>query len=105
VLHSLLSRRAEIRDFFQSNVEGSSPQVNTAQLTIARLEKPPSLTPRELEIALLMAEDSTNNEIAQALNLSVKTIEFHKTRIYERLHASGPAGVVRWAIRNGYLSA
>lgn len=72
--------------------------------TNASPARPCILTPRELEIVLLMAEDRENKEIAQALTLSVKTVEFHKTRIYERLQASGPAGVVRWAIRHGYVT-
>jgi DNA-binding CsgD family transcriptional regulator len=43
------------------------------------------LTPRELQIALLLAEGSTTREAAAALFLSPKTIEFHLRSVYRKL--------------------
>ena len=43
------------------------------------------LTPQELQVALQVARGLTNREVAQALFLSPKTVEFHLTRIYRKL--------------------
>jgi DNA-binding CsgD family transcriptional regulator len=43
------------------------------------------LTPRELQVALLVAEGATNREAAASLFLTVKTIEFHLGHIYRKL--------------------
>jgi DNA-binding CsgD family transcriptional regulator len=43
------------------------------------------LTPREMQIALSVAEGQTNREVAAALYLTPKTVEFHLTRIYRKL--------------------
>ncbi len=62
-----------------------------------------SLTPRELEVLTLIAQGHTNQEIAQELVISVKTVETHKANIKEKLGIRGQAGLVRYAIRHGLL--
>ncbi len=44
------------------------------------------LTPQELQIALLVAEGRSNKEVAAALYLSTKTVEYHLTRVYRKLN-------------------
>ena len=63
------------------------------------------LTPRQLEIVRLIAESNTNREIAQLLSISVKTVETHRSQVMERLGLHDAAGVVRYAIRLGLVSA
>ena len=63
-----------------------------------------NLTSREEEILKLVAEGLSNKEVATTLGVSVKTVEFHKTRIYERLSLSGIADLVRYAIRMGLIT-
>lgn len=63
-----------------------------------------ALTPRQREILQMIAEGNTNKQIAQALNLSVKTVEAHRTQIMERLDIHETAGLVRYAIRTGLVS-
>jgi DNA-binding NarL/FixJ family response regulator len=53
---------------------------------------PKRLTLRQLEILRLVAEGYQNKEIAQVLKISVKTVEFHKTRIMTELDIHTPAG-------------
>ncbi len=53
------------------------------------------LTPQELRIALAVAEGLSNNEIAAAVFLSVKTIETHLTRLYRKLGVRSRAGVAK----------
>jgi DNA-binding NarL/FixJ family response regulator len=63
-----------------------------------------SLSEREREILRLLAEGHTNAEIAQKLNLSVKTVETYRTRIMEKLHLRTRAELVRYALRKGLIS-
>jgi DNA-binding NarL/FixJ family response regulator len=63
------------------------------------------LTLRQLEILRLVAEGYQNKEIAQLLTISVKTVEFHKTRIMSELDIHTPAGLTRYAIDHGIAAA
>jgi DNA-binding NarL/FixJ family response regulator len=63
------------------------------------------LTLRQLEILRLVAEGYQNKEIAQLLVISVKTVEFHKTRIMSELDIHTPAGLTRYAIDHGIAAA
>ena len=63
------------------------------------------LTPRMREIVQLIAEGRSTKEIAFLLNLSVKTIETHRMHLMARLNLHDVAGVVRYALRNGLISA
>jgi DNA-binding NarL/FixJ family response regulator len=63
------------------------------------------LTLRQLEILRLVAEGHQNKEIAQLLKISVKTVEFHKTRIMNELDIHTPAGLTRYAIDHGIAAA
>lgn len=62
------------------------------------------LTARQREILQLIAEGNSTKEIAAKLNLSVKTIETHRSQIMERLGIRDIAGLVRYAIRVGIIS-
>jgi DNA-binding NarL/FixJ family response regulator len=63
------------------------------------------LTSRQREILQLVAEGKSTKEIAVALELSVKTVETHRAQIMERLDIHDVAGLVRYAIRLGLVSA
>ena len=63
------------------------------------------LTLRQLEILRLVAEGYQNKEIAQLLKISVKTVEFHKTRIMTELDIHTSAGLTRYAIDHGIAAA
>jgi len=62
-----------------------------------------TLTDREREILTLVAEGYTNREIAEALFISVKTVETHKANIMEKLNLHKRAELVRYAIKKGML--
>jgi non-specific serine/threonine protein kinase len=59
------------------------------------------LTPRQLEVAALVAASNTNRQIGRALGISEKTAEIHVGNIMERLHAPSRAGVASWATAHG----
>ena len=63
------------------------------------------LSPRERQVLQLIAEGKTTKEVADVLNISVKTAETHRTRIMEKLDIHETAGLVRYAIRRGLVQA
>jgi len=73
--------------------------------TPAASQESKRLTLRQLEILRLVAEGYQNKEIAQLLKISVKTVEFHKTRIMNELDIHTPAGLTRYAIDHGIAAA
>ncbi|MFY9225649.1 MAG: response regulator transcription factor [Blastocatellia bacterium] len=62
-----------------------------------------SLTSREREILQLIAEGKSNKEIANKLNLSLKTIETHRTNLMRKLQVKEVTGLVQYAIRKGLI--
>jgi DNA-binding NarL/FixJ family response regulator len=65
----------------------------------------PTLTPRQREVLQLIAEGHGTKEIAARLCLSAKTVETHRAQLMERLGIRDVAGLVRYAIRAGIVSA
>ncbi|MEK6804436.1 MAG: response regulator transcription factor [Nitrospirota bacterium] len=63
------------------------------------------LTPRQREVLQLVAEGHSTKDIAQKLNLSTKTVDTHRTELMQRLDIHDIAGLVRYAIRVGLISA
>ena len=63
------------------------------------------LTPRELEVLKLIAEAHTSKEIANALFISVKTVERHRQNILDKLGMSDRVELTRYAIRRGLIQA
>ena len=84
-----------------------SPSVADAVLTDYRkhVTNPVDLlTTREREVLRLIAEGGTNKDIANQLSLSVYTVEGHRGRLMEKLNLHSTGDLVRFAIRNGFIS-
>lgn len=64
----------------------------------------PMLTAREREVLQLLAEGKTNKEMAQNLDVSVKTIESHRSQIMYKLNLRSVAELTKYAIRAGITS-
>jgi DNA-binding NarL/FixJ family response regulator len=62
------------------------------------------LTPREREILGLVARGMTNQEIAEDLVISVRTVETHRAHVMDKLGFKNRAELVSYAIRRGILS-
>jgi DNA-binding CsgD family transcriptional regulator len=102
-------RRVEAREHLRSAVElfdglGAAPwseqarrELRASGESIPRRDPtaPEKLTPQELQIALQVAEGKTNRDVAAALFLSPKTVEFHLTRVYRKLNIRSRAELVR----------
>lgn len=63
------------------------------------------LTTRQTEVLALVARGGSSKAIAVQLNLSVKTIETHRSQIMDRLGIRDVAGLVRYAVRTGLISS
>jgi DNA-binding NarL/FixJ family response regulator len=61
------------------------------------------LTPRELEVLKLIAEANTSKQIAQALWISIKTVERHRQNILDKLGMRDRVELTRYAIRRGLI--
>ena len=62
------------------------------------------LTPREVEVLRLVAEGRTNQEIANQLMLSIKTVQTHRANVMEKLELRDITHLVRFAIRHGFIT-
>jgi two-component system, NarL family, response regulator NreC len=88
--------------FSQSLAHGRSP---VEYLLQARDEaSQDSLSPREREVLQLVAEGHTNQEIADRLVVSVKTVEAHKAHIMAKLKAQSRTDLIKYAIRQGMIT-
>jgi non-specific serine/threonine protein kinase len=68
-----------------------------------RSSAPGSLTPREREVALLLAQDLSNRQIADALVVAERTAETHVTNILTKLNLSSRVQVRPWAVAQGLV--
>jgi DNA-binding NarL/FixJ family response regulator len=82
-----------ISSSFQKNIISSLPLTANQSL----------LTPREKEIATLIAKGFTSNEIANSFSRSTKTIETHRRNIKEKLGVKNLAEIVHFAIDAGLI--
>lgn len=87
-----------------------TPQINQALEKIfirdpKALERPVRLTPRERQVLQLLAEGRSGKEIADILNLSIRTVWFHKYQVMQELGLKTTAELVQYAIKHGIVSA
>ena len=64
-----------------------------------------SLSQREVEVLRLIAQGFTNQEIADKLFISVKTVETYKARLMEKIQLASRAELVRFALHHGLLKS
>lgn len=65
--------------------------------------KSEKLSDREIDILELICEEKTNNQIADLLCISVRTVEVHRLNLLRKTGAKNVAGLVIYAIKNGYF--
>ncbi|HEU4610961.1 MAG TPA: response regulator transcription factor [Kofleriaceae bacterium] len=64
-----------------------------------------SLTKRELQVMEMLARGMTNREIADHLDISIKTIDTHRGHILKKLRLRNNSELTRFAVKHGYISA
>ena len=62
------------------------------------------LTPRENEVLIHVVAGKTNKEVARELDISPKTVEFHRKHLMKKLGADNLADLVRIAVEREFLS-
>ena len=92
----------EGREYFTAQVSqqlsvGLREEIEEQQLR-TRLD---SLTPREKEVLLLVAEGHTNREAGGELDISPRTIETHRERVMDKLRVRTVAGLTRFVVEHG----
>jgi len=101
LLVSAVEALAEGKPFFTGKVSELvlGGFLDPGRATRADADEAGRLSPREREIAQLLAEGKTNKEIAAKLGVSVKTIDAHRANIMRKLNLHSVAELVRYAIR------
>jgi DNA-binding NarL/FixJ family response regulator len=67
-------------------------------------EKPKGLTPRQREVLRFLAEGRTAKEIANLLNITSRTVEFHKGQIMDHLNLKTTADLIKYALTHGIVN-
>ncbi len=62
------------------------------------------LTPRQREVLQLLAEGLSNQKIAKQLNISVKTVETHRSNMMNKLDVSSKTELIKYALRKGWAT-
>ena len=110
----LLKRCAasELIDAIRSVIQGQAyltplvfPDGQVPIETVSRSQVPilKHLTSRQREVLQLIAEGKSIKEIAEILSLSVKTIEFHKSKLMDTLHMHSIADLTKFALSHGLI--
>ena len=73
------------------------------QPTQAKRGSPEPLTPREAEVLRLLAKGHTNRQIADALNVSVRTVEGHRSNLMSKLELHSRVELTSYAEEHGLL--
>jgi len=90
-LHPAVARKL-VSDYIQSVSSEGTPR-----------DRYDGLTPREKEVLILIADGTTNQEIARKLVLSPSTVQTHRSNIMEKLNLHNRAELIKYAIRHGLI--
>lgn len=95
----------EIKQAIDEVMGGNRYLCTGAQGSIApdKLGAREALTEREQTILLQLASGKSNREVAQILDISVRTVETHRKNIKRKLGISSTAGLTRYAMEHGVL--
>jgi two-component system response regulator NreC len=93
-------RHAAHGDYYVSGTEEPDKVDEYVRAVIQRQSPGGIVTPREREIACLLADGYSTKEAAAALNISVRTAETHRASIMRKLDARNVADIVKYCIRN-----
>jgi len=83
---------------------GPSPHPHLGRVGAPR-QPPKGLSRREREVLRLLAQGHSNQQIADQIRVSVKTVETYRTRLREKLGLKGRAELYRFAVESGILDS
>jgi DNA-binding CsgD family transcriptional regulator len=87
-----------LREGFRRRASATIPLVRPLTARQAAKQEFSGLTRRERQVAAVVAQGLSNHEIAEALVISVKTVEAHISRILSKLGFSSRAQIAAWAV-------
>ncbi|WP_417729153.1 response regulator transcription factor [Roseovarius sp.] len=95
----------EIKRAIDAVMTGQRYLCTGAKGSLAPYENPEreQLTNREQTILLQLAQGKSNKDVAQALDISVRTVETHRKNIKRKLGIASTAGLTRYALEHGVL--
>ena len=91
----------DLRDAFLLAAGLAEPPMNQREAEVTPL----ALTPREREVAVLIAAGHSNRAIAEALFVSERTVETHVANMLRKLAVATRAGIAAWAERQGVTAS
>lgn len=103
-VHSIFTKDMELTDL-TSQIEKSIQGMNIFPASLKEsLMGLQQFSPRELEVANLIATGLSNKEIAEKLNCSDQTIKTHRANILKKIGAENSVEAAVWLVQKGYLS-
>jgi DNA-binding NarL/FixJ family response regulator len=98
---------SELLDAMQEVLKGNvyiSQQIASGVLTAILRPRSADLTDRQRQVLRLISEGRSGKEIAENLNISVKTAQFHRATIMQKLGVHSTAELTKYAIDHGIIS-
>jgi DNA-binding NarL/FixJ family response regulator len=119
--HYTLMQNAGVKGFIHKNIKKSDLQQAINQvyeggyffsseimkllaLNSGRLIDTGNITSREIDVIKLVCSGLNSNEIADKLFISVKTVEVHRTNLFQKANVKNVAELIIWAIKNNYFT-
>jgi DNA-binding NarL/FixJ family response regulator len=93
-IHEALKGRSYITPLITQDVVG---------LLLEHPDRPHELTTRQREVLQLLAEGRSMKEVASILDVTPRTVAFHKYRMMEQLHLKSSAELVQYAVKHGIV--
>jgi DNA-binding NarL/FixJ family response regulator len=102
------SAASELKQAIQEALKGRSyitPLItqDVAGLLLEPSQRPHELTTRQREVLQLLAEGRSMKEVASILDVTPRTVAFHKYRMMEQLHLKTSAELVQYAVKHGIV--
>ena len=102
------SAASELKQAIQEALKGRSyitPLItqDVVGLLLEQRDRPRELTARQREVLQLLAEGRSMKEVASILDVTPRTVAFHKYRMMEQLHLKTSAELVQYAVKHGIV--
>ena len=99
-----IQKVASGQNFISSDVIATLMEKDSVRVESSKTEiDAGSLTKREIEILKLIAQGFSNKEIGEKLFISHRTVDTHRTNLLDKLEVKNIAGLIRFAMKNGFL--
>jgi len=98
-------RRVLHGDIYLSHQLPQSAKLFSDSVSVASPSEEVPLTERQIEVLQLLAEGKTMKEVAAVLNLTTRTVAFHKYRLMNTLNLNTNAAVVQYALQHRVVFA